>query len=125
MDNNLPAIAGDMGSVPELGRPHMLWSNIARAPQLPRSVCHGREATAGKPRQGSHGSEKPVHHHRGQPSPAGGEHRGVPAAVVAWGHGHWTTRKSHYLHFTYLRAMKKKKKKILLQTTTIILVSFP
>ena len=30
---NLPASAGDMGSVPGLGRPHVLRSNYARAPQ--------------------------------------------------------------------------------------------
>ena len=32
---NLPAFAGDMGSVPGLGRLHMLWSNQACVPQLP------------------------------------------------------------------------------------------
>ena len=31
---NLPANAGDMGSVPDLGRFHMPWSNSVLAPQL-------------------------------------------------------------------------------------------
>ena len=31
---NLPASAGDMGMIPDLGRPHMPWSNKACAPQL-------------------------------------------------------------------------------------------
>ena len=31
---NLPANAGDMGSIPDPGRSHMLQSNQARAPQL-------------------------------------------------------------------------------------------
>ena len=31
---NLPANAGDMGSSPGLGGPHMPWSNWAREPQL-------------------------------------------------------------------------------------------
>ena len=34
MVKNLPANAGDMGSIPGLGRSHMLQSNEARAPQL-------------------------------------------------------------------------------------------
>ena len=35
---NLPASAGDMGSIPGLGRPHMPRSNSAHAPQL-LSLC--------------------------------------------------------------------------------------
>ena len=31
---NLPANAGDTGSSPSVGRPHMPWSSWARAPQL-------------------------------------------------------------------------------------------
>ena len=34
MVENLPAIAGDMGSSPGLGRSHMPWSGWAREPQL-------------------------------------------------------------------------------------------
>ena len=34
MVENLPANAGDMGSIPGLGRSHMPWSNWAREPQL-------------------------------------------------------------------------------------------
>ena len=29
-----PCNAGDMGSIPDLGRSHMLWGNKAQAPQL-------------------------------------------------------------------------------------------
>ena len=32
---NPPTNAGDMGSIPGLGRSHMLWSNLATKP-----VCH-------------------------------------------------------------------------------------
>ena len=35
MVENLPANAGDMGSIPGLGRSPVLWDNIARVPQLP------------------------------------------------------------------------------------------
>ena len=38
---NLPAKARDMGLSPGLGRSHMLWSNLARAPQL-LSLCSVR-----------------------------------------------------------------------------------
>ena len=31
---NLPANAGDMGLIPGLGRFHLLWSSLARVPQL-------------------------------------------------------------------------------------------
>ena len=34
MFKNPPANAGDMVSIPGLGRSHMLWSNYAREPQL-------------------------------------------------------------------------------------------
>ena len=39
VDKNPPASAGDMGSMPGLGRFHMLWSNWAHAPQLLLSLC--------------------------------------------------------------------------------------
>ena len=40
MVKNRPANTGDTGSIPGLGRSHMLWSNKAHAPQLlsPRTV---------------------------------------------------------------------------------------
>ena len=38
MVENLPANAGDMGSIPGLGRSHMPWSNRAHEPQL-LSLC--------------------------------------------------------------------------------------
>ena len=31
---NLPAHAADMSSIPDLGRSHIPWNNLARAPQL-------------------------------------------------------------------------------------------
>lgn len=34
VNNNMPAKAGDTGSVPGPGRFHMPWSNSAHAPQL-------------------------------------------------------------------------------------------
>ena len=37
MAKNPPANAGDMASIPSLGRFHMLRGNYAHAPQLPRS----------------------------------------------------------------------------------------
>ena len=37
---NLPANAGDTGSIPGLGGSHMPWSNSACAPQL-SSLCSG------------------------------------------------------------------------------------
>ena len=46
MDRNPPASAGDMGSVPGLGRLHMLWSNEARAPQLLSPCAAAAEARA-------------------------------------------------------------------------------
>ena len=45
MVKNLPANAGDRGSTPDQGRPHVLWSNQARAPQLP-SLCSSTQGTA-------------------------------------------------------------------------------
>jgi len=36
---NLPANAGDMGSVPSLRGSHMLWSNWTQAPQLLKPAC--------------------------------------------------------------------------------------
>ena len=38
MVKNPLANAGDMGSIPDPGRSHMLWSNSARDPQL-LSLC--------------------------------------------------------------------------------------
>ena len=47
-----PANAGDMSSIPDLGRPHVLWSNLVRAqllqpkslePVLPNQSSHHRE----------------------------------------------------------------------------------
>ena len=55
---NPPANAGDMGSIPGLGRPCMPWSKQARVPRplkpmiLKPVLCNQR----------SHGNEKPVHH---------------------------------------------------------------
>ena len=40
MLKNLPANAGDTGSIPGVGRSHMPWSNWARVPQL-LSLCSG------------------------------------------------------------------------------------
>ena len=34
VDKNPPASVGDTGSIPGLGRSHMLWSNYAPLPQL-------------------------------------------------------------------------------------------
>ena len=58
MVKNPPANAGDVGSIPDPGRSHMLWSNKARVPQLLsqcalESVLHNKR---------SHGTEKPSHH---------------------------------------------------------------
>ena len=38
MVKNLPANAGDMGSIPDPGRSHISWSNYAHVPQL-LSLC--------------------------------------------------------------------------------------
>ena len=40
---NPPANAGDMGSVPSLGRSHVPWSSWARVPQL-WNLCSGAQA---------------------------------------------------------------------------------
>ena len=36
---NLPVNAGDISSIPGLGRSHLPWNNKARAPQLESSPC--------------------------------------------------------------------------------------
>ena len=46
---NLPANAGDMGSIPGPGRPHMPWSNQARVPQLLSLCSRAREPQLMKP----------------------------------------------------------------------------
>ena len=71
-----------MGSVPELGRSHMLWSNLARAPQLLKSTHHNRRSDS---------SEKPMPHNKEQPSLIRDQHRVVLSAVVSWSLNHWTT----------------------------------
>ena len=53
---NLPANAGDAGSIPGLGRFHMPWGNWAHAPRLLTPVC--LEPMFHK---SSHCSEKPTH----------------------------------------------------------------
>ena len=57
MDKNLPASAGDMGSIPGPGRSHMPQSNSAGAPQLLKYV-HLEPMLCN---QKSHYSEKPMH----------------------------------------------------------------
>ena len=69
MVKNLPANAGDVGSIPGPGRSHMPWSNKARAPPLLslHSRAHApqllspRAATteAGTPRARAPQQEKP------------------------------------------------------------------
>ena len=54
--NNLPAKAGDTGSIPDLGRFHILWGNLARLQQLLKlvylkPVLHSKR---------SHCNEKPM-----------------------------------------------------------------
>ena len=44
MVKNPPANAGDMGSIPGLGRSHMLRSNQALVPQLLKTVSPGAHA---------------------------------------------------------------------------------
>ena len=48
---NLPANAGDMGSIPGLGRSHMSRSNKARVPQLLRLPTRARAPKQEKPLQ--------------------------------------------------------------------------
>ena len=65
MYRNPPANAGDMGSIPGLGKSHMEWNNQAQMLQLLKPVCL-------KPVQcneGSHLSKQPAH--RDQRKPAG------------------------------------------------------
>ena len=45
MVKNLPANAGDMSSIPDLGRSHMLQSNEARVPQLLNPCSRARKPT--------------------------------------------------------------------------------
>ena len=45
----LPASAGDAGSVPGPGRPHMLWSSSVHAPQLMTLPSATREAATISP----------------------------------------------------------------------------
>ena len=54
--NNLPANAGDAGSIPDLGRFHILWGNLACLQQLLKlvylkPVLHSKR---------SHCNEKPM-----------------------------------------------------------------
>ena len=66
---NPPANAGDTGSIPGLGRSHMLQSNKARVPQLLSLRSRAREPQLLKPARlepmlrdkRSHRNEKPVH----------------------------------------------------------------
>ena len=63
MDKNLPANAGDVGSIPGLRRFHTLWAAKAHEPQQLKPVClqtvlHNKR---------SHRNEKPVHHIKGGP----------------------------------------------------------
>ena len=66
---NPPANAGDMGSIPGLGGPHMWQNNLACAPQLPSLCSKAWEPQLLKPPcpracvpQRSHHNEKPAHH---------------------------------------------------------------
>ena len=66
---NPPANAGDTGSIPGLGRSHMLQSNKAHVPQLLSLRSRAREPQLLKPARlepmlrdkRSHRNEKPVH----------------------------------------------------------------
>ena len=49
---NLPANAGDKGSIPGAGRSHMPWSNEACAPQLLSLCSRARAPQQEKPLQG-------------------------------------------------------------------------
>ena len=72
---NLSANAGDTGSIPGLGRSHMLRSNEAHAPQLLSLRSRAHEPQLLKPsclepvlhNNRSHHYEKPVHHNEKQP----------------------------------------------------------
>ena len=54
--NNLPAYAGDTGSIPDPGRSHILWGNLARLQQLLKLV-HLEPVLHNKR---SHCNEKPM-----------------------------------------------------------------
>ena len=60
---NLPASAGDTGSIPGLGRSHMPWSSWAHAPQLLKPAC--LEPVLCNKR--SHCKERHVHHNEEWP----------------------------------------------------------
>ena len=49
MVKNPPANAGDMGSIPGLGRSHMLRSNQARVPQLLSLYSRAHKLTTTEP----------------------------------------------------------------------------
>ena len=60
MVKNPPANAGDRGLSPGPGRSHMLWSNKARAPRIPKPV-HLEPVLRIKR---SHHNEKPAHRNK-------------------------------------------------------------
>ena len=66
MDKNPPAMAGDMGSIPGLGRSHMQGGNYAWAPQLlkpplesPQAETHTLEPAGRNKRKASCSNEDP------------------------------------------------------------------
>ena len=75
MDKNPPANAGDMGSIPGLGRFHMLWGNQAQVPQLlglraaatevhtPRASAPQQEKIPQWEAHAPQRREAPTHHH--------------------------------------------------------------
>ena len=63
VDKNLPANAGDMGSIPGLRKFHTPLATKAHEPQLLKPMC--LEPVLHNKR--SHGNEKPVHHSKGDP----------------------------------------------------------
>ena len=68
MVKNLPANAGDMGSIPEPGRSHMLWGRCARAPHLLSLCCRNPEATTTETMYHNYGNLstlEPVLHDKG------------------------------------------------------------
>ena len=72
MVKNPPANAGDMGSIPGLGRSHMPWSYEAHEPQLLSLCLRAWELQLLDPKalepelsnKRSHSNEKPVHCNR-------------------------------------------------------------
>ena len=44
MDERPPAKVGDTGSIPDLGRSHVLRSNSAREPQGPKALLHNQRS---------------------------------------------------------------------------------